>query len=117
MQKHDGPRDPGNDNRPKRTITWWLMLVIFGIRDPAAKKRGPADRMASPSLLERVTKDAPAVKACQGRPKLKCAGSLKLYRTAGCLDAWVIGAEGATDLLTFQLEWSSVTLTDKTGGD
>ena len=30
-------------------------------------------------------------------------------------DCGVIGAEGATDLLTFQLERSSVTLTDKTG--
>ena len=55
------------------------------------------------------------MKACQGRLKFECLRSLKLYRTAGCLDAWVIGAEGAADLLTFQLEWSSVTLTDKTG--
>ena len=31
MQKHEGPRDPGNDNQPKRTTTWWLMLVIFGL--------------------------------------------------------------------------------------
>jgi hypothetical protein len=31
MQKHEGPRDPGNDNRPKRTTTWWLMVVIFGL--------------------------------------------------------------------------------------
>ena len=31
MQKHEGPRDPENDNRPKRTTTWWLMLVIFGL--------------------------------------------------------------------------------------
>ena len=31
MQKHEGPREPGNDNRPKRTRTWWLMLVIFGL--------------------------------------------------------------------------------------
>jgi len=29
MQKHEGPRDPDNDNRPKRTTTWWLMLAIF----------------------------------------------------------------------------------------
>src|SRR5215208_541855 len=38
MQKHEG-RDPGNDNRAKRTTTWWLMLVIFG---PAGLDRGAA---------------------------------------------------------------------------
>jgi len=31
MQKHEGPREPGNDNRPGRTTTWWLMLVIIGL--------------------------------------------------------------------------------------
>jgi hypothetical protein len=31
MQKHEGPRDPDNNNRPKRTTSWWLMLVIFGL--------------------------------------------------------------------------------------
>jgi hypothetical protein len=28
MQKHDGPREPGNDNRPKRTQAWLLMLIM-----------------------------------------------------------------------------------------
>ena len=31
MQKHEGPREPENDNQPKRTTTWWLMLVIFAL--------------------------------------------------------------------------------------
>ena len=31
MQKHEGPRDPDNDNQPKRPTSWWLMLVIFGL--------------------------------------------------------------------------------------
>ncbi len=29
MQKHQGPQEPENDQRPKRGTTWWLMLVIF----------------------------------------------------------------------------------------
>jgi len=33
MPKHEGPRDPENDNRPKRTATWWLLLVIFCLLD------------------------------------------------------------------------------------
>jgi hypothetical protein len=31
MQKHEGSRELRNDNRPKRTTTWWLMLVIVGL--------------------------------------------------------------------------------------
>jgi hypothetical protein len=31
MQKHESPREPENDNQPKRSTTWWLMLVIFGL--------------------------------------------------------------------------------------
>ena len=32
MEKHEGPRDPDHDSRPpKRTTTWWLMLVIFAL--------------------------------------------------------------------------------------
>ena len=31
MQKHEGPRDPDHDSRPKRTTAWWLTLVIFGL--------------------------------------------------------------------------------------
>jgi hypothetical protein len=35
MQKHEGPSgDPDNanrPNRPQRSTTWWLMLIIFGL--------------------------------------------------------------------------------------
>jgi hypothetical protein len=59
--------------------------VPDGIRDPAAKKEGPADRMPAPVYWRGLPKDAPASGACQKRGKFKCAGSLQLYRTAGCL--------------------------------
>ena len=39
MQKHEGPREPGNDNRPKRgTTTWWLLVVIFILLGAVAGK-------------------------------------------------------------------------------
>ena len=38
MQKHEGPREPENDNQPKRTTTWWLMLVIFGLLGSMASR-------------------------------------------------------------------------------
>src|SRR5829696_4858408 len=98
----DAVRSPSGGSRRAAARTTVLRIV--------ADRSGPPTTGATLSLR-------PHRFARSKRLKFECAGSLKLYRTAGCLDAWVIGAEGATDRLAFQLEWSSVTLTDKMAGD